>query len=302
MRRWAPLAFVLAVAAALPAAAQAPQVRFAAGADCLTNPNCGPGLRSVYGLDVKPVFTPLVVADAGITALDDGRAEVAVAFSSNPEVSRADILTLKDDKNLVGRDQVVPVIRRSVVRRYGRDLRRRLDRASSVITTLQLRSINQQVIDGRLSEAVGAEFVEAHGLAQGGSRKRGPQIRIGYQDFDENKTLAFLYAEVLRGNGYRVTVRALNGFRPAAVNGMRRKRIDMWPGYSGSLYAYLHGNKIAKGDVSAALQRALARIGATHLAMAPGEDRNSLVMKRDTARALGISKISDLAKYWPKAG
>src|SRR3954469_2606079 len=87
------------------APAQAQQVRLAAPADCLTNAGCGIGLKSVYGLDVGPAFTPLTVADAGVSALDDGLAEVAIAFSSNPQLSRPDIVTLRDDKHMVFADR-----------------------------------------------------------------------------------------------------------------------------------------------------------------------------------------------------
>ena len=112
------------------APAQAEQVRLAAPADCLVNPGCGVGLQSVYGLDATPAFVPLTVADAGIGALDDGLAEVAVALSSNPQLSRPDIVTLSDDRRMVYPDRVVPVVRRGLLRAYrardARDIRRRL--------------------------------------------------------------------------------------------------------------------------------------------------------------------------------
>ena len=89
MRMW-PAATALAALAALitatPGAAQTPQVRFAAGTDCARNINCIPGFKRVYGIDPTSVFTPRTVADAGVQALDDGIAEVAVVFSSNPQL------------------------------------------------------------------------------------------------------------------------------------------------------------------------------------------------------------------------
>ena len=71
--------------------------------------------------------------------------------------------------------------------------------------------------------------------------------------------LAHLYAEALRTRGYRVRVRAVGGLRPAAVSALRKGRIDMWPGYSGSLREYLAA---AAAAASAAL---LKRIGARPL-------------------------------------
>ena len=92
------------------AAAQTPQVRLAAAGDCPRNVNCIPGLKRVYGMDPTLLFSPLKIADAGVQALDDGVAEVAVAFTSNPQLSRPDILTLRDDKRMVTSDHVVPVV------------------------------------------------------------------------------------------------------------------------------------------------------------------------------------------------
>ena len=281
-----------ALLTATPGAAQTPQVRFAAGTDCARNINCIPGFKRVYGIDPTSVFTPRTVADAGVQALDDGIAEVAVVFSSNPQLSRPDILALRDDKGMISEDHIVPVIRRSLLRRYGRPLRRRLDTASRLLSTLELRGLNQQVIDGRIPEAVGGEFADSNGLGGPSARKQGPRIRIGFQAFDENETLAHLYAEALRGAGYRVRVRPVGGLRPAAVSAMRHHRIDLWPGYSGSLLGYLKGKS---------LKRALKPIGATPLRLSPAQDRNGFAMKRDTAARLGISKLSDLKRYWPAA-
>src|SRR3954451_15608229 len=147
------------------ARAQTPRVRFAAPASCPVNANCIPGFKRVYRVDPSPFYVRLKVADAGLQALDDGRAEVALAFTSNPELSRPDILTLRDDKHMISADHIVPIVRRSVLRRYGRALRRRLNNASGLLSTLELRGLNQRVIDGRLPEAVGGEFVDANGLA-----------------------------------------------------------------------------------------------------------------------------------------
>src|SRR3954468_4527686 len=285
-----------ALAALAPGAASAqtqPTMRLAAAVDCPRNPNCIPGFRRVYRFDPTSTLVRLKVADAGVQALDDGVAEVAVAFSSNPQLSRPDIVTLRDDRRMISDDHVVPIFRRSVLRRYGRPLRRRLDAASRILTTLQLRGLNQQVIDGRISEAVGGEFADANGFGGSHPRRRGPRIRIGYQAFAENQTLAHFYAEVLRGAGYRVRVRPVGGLRPAAGSAMREDRSDMWPRSSGSLLGYLGGRS---------LRRALKRIGAAPLRLSPAQDRNGFAMKRDTARALGISTLSGLKRYWRPAG
>ena len=290
------------LALAVPASAQE-TVRLAAPSDCLTNPGCGPGLARVYGLDVSGVHVPLEVADAGIQALDDGLGEVAVAFSSNPQVSRPDILTLDDDRGMVRSDRIVPVVRSSLLRAYprgGRDIRRRLNAASAVLTTLALRDLNQQVIDERLPEAVGGEFIDNNGLGGSAPARRGPRIVVGFQDFAENETLAHMYAEALRAGGYRVRVRSVGGLRRQALRRLRRDEIGMYPAYSGSLMSTLGRRPDDDRRLRRALRRALRRqVHAQPLRLAPGENRNVFVMKTDVAQRLAVAKISDLAQYWP---
>jgi glycine betaine/choline ABC-type transport system substrate-binding protein len=299
---------VLAVAVGLvlwlcAAPAQAQQVRLAAPSDCLANPGCGVGLRSVYGLEVRSVFVPLTVSDAGIGALDDGLAEVAVAFSSNPQVSRPDIRTLRDDRRMVHRDRVVPVVRRRLLRAYGaadaRVIRARLNAASAALSTLALRGLNQAVNDGRLPEAVGGEFIDANGLSVGSRRRHGPRIDIGFMGCAENETLAHLYGEALRGAGFRVRVRSIGGLRPAAVSQLRRDRLDLYPDYDGSLLRYLVGTSPAR--LRAGLAGTLARIDAEPMRLSRAEDRNVFVMKSALAAQLGITKLSDLRRYWQTA-
>jgi len=285
------LLLAVVVLAAEPARAQDPPVRLAAPADCATNPNCAPGLERTYG--TAPPASSLVrltVADAGIQALDDGVAEVAVAFSSDPALSRPDIKVLRDDKDMIGPDRVVPVVRSTLLERYGAGLKRRLNAASRLLNTLALRGLNQQVIDGRLPEAVGGEFVDANGLGGDAKRKAGPQIVVGYQAFAENETLAHLYAEALRAGGYRVKVRAVGGLRRETVAALRRGRIDMWPGYDGSLREFLGTGRT--------LRTALARIGAEPLRLSQAQNRNVFATKTETARRLSLETLSDLTKRW----
>jgi glycine betaine/choline ABC-type transport system substrate-binding protein len=285
------------------APAQAQQVRLAASRACPVTPACIPGLKSAYGLDPTSLLVPLAVAGTGISALDDGIAEVGIAFSSDPQVSRPDIVSLRDDRHMLFPDHVVPVVSKRLLRAYNRRdraaIQRRLNDASAALTTLLLRGLNQSVIDGRLPEAVGGEFVDVNGLGGTPRRRHGPRIVIGFQSFDENKTLAYLYAEALHSAGFRVVVRSAHGLRPEIVREFRRHRIDVWPAYSGSLLRYLVGPD--KAAIARGLRHQLARIGAVPLKPAPAQDRDVYVMKNDLAAQLGVTKLSDLARYWPKA-
>ncbi len=295
-------ALALCLAAPPVAPAQTPPVRLAAPADCMSNPTCGLGLRRVYDMRVDGVLVPLRVADAGVGALDDGVAEVAVAFTSSPALSRPDVLSVRDDRGLLLPDHVVPVVRSSLLRVYGaaaaRDIRERLDEASALVTTRVLRRLNQQVADGRLAEAVGGEFVDANGLGDDRTRRRGPRIVVGSQDFAENETRAHLYAEALRAGGYRVAIRPVGGLRREALARLRAGRVALYPDYARSLLGHLRDAPERRRSIAAPLRAALARLGVLALRFAPGENRNVFVMKRDVAATLGVTKLSDLQRFW----
>jgi osmoprotectant transport system substrate-binding protein len=118
--------------------------------------------------------------------------------------------------------------------------------------------------------------------------------------FAENETLAHLYAEALRADGFRVIVRPVGGLRPEAVAKIRSRQIDVYPAYDGSLLRYLVGTSPAR--LKAGLKRTLARIGAEPLRLSRAQNRNVFVAKTDTASRLGLARISDLSRYWQTAG
>ena len=87
-------------------------------------------------------------------------------------------------------------------------------------------------------------------------------------------------------------MRSVKGLRKQAVQGVRAGRIDLYPGYSGSLLEYLGGSS---------LRKALAKVKAVPLKHAQAQDRNVFAIKTQKARELGISKLSDLSRYWSGA-
>ncbi len=200
-------------------------------------------------------------------------------------------------------DRVVPVVRRELLRGYGaraKEIRARLNDASAALTTLALRGLNQSVIDGRLPEAVGGEFVDANGLGGPPSAKPGKRIVVGFMGFDENETLAHLYAEALRAGGFRVVVRDVGGLRPEAVRKLRRDEIDLYPAYNGSLPALPRRHHARAPE--AGLTRTLARIDVVPMRQARAQNTNVFVTKTETACRLGLARLSDLARYWQTAG
>ena len=147
------------------------------------------------------------------------------------------------------------------------------------------------MIDGRLPEAVGGEFIDSNGLGGTAKRKPGPRIVVGYQDFDENETLAYLYAEALRAAAIASRCAAVGGLRKEAVAALRSGRISTVPRLLG-----LAAGVPRRQD--AAPRR--PKLHAEPLALSPAQNRNAFVMKGERARALGIGTLSDLARAWSR--
>ena len=250
------------------AQAQSPPVRLAAPSDCERNPNCVPGFRRAYGLD--PAGLPGEIEDrrrrdpGARRRVGRGRGGVLVepaALAPRPPGAARRQAHDRAGPRRPGREHVAAEALRAGA---AAPAERRLAAAHDAA----LRGLNQQVIDGRLPEAVGGEFIDANGLGGDPARRRaGPRIVVGFQDFAENETLAYMYAAALRGAGFRVTVRSVGGLRPQTVSALRRGRIGIWPGYSGSLRGYLGGRSLTRAlaRIGAAAARARAGAGPQHL-------------------------------------
>jgi osmoprotectant transport system substrate-binding protein len=79
---------------------------------------------------------------------------------------------------------------------------------------------------------------------------------------------------------------------------LRDGEIDLMVEYTGSLLVYEGGNPTSDSDATfAALVAALEPQELTALAYAPAQDKNGLVVTAETAQALGLATVSDLAAH-----
>ncbi len=300
---------VLAVAlAAATTAASAPTdpVRLAAPTDCIDNSGCGRGLLRVYHVDIRSVLTTLVDPDGGIDALDDGRAEVAIVFSANPLADRPDLLTVRDDRAMIGPENVVPIVRMTTLRRFGRAegaVRDRIALVSDLLRLADLRDLEQLAIDGRSAEPIAGEWVEGHGLAAPSRQRGGPRIVFGYQAFSQNEITARIYALALRGAGFTASVRPVNGLRKATVEAFDSGRINASIGYATSSLRFLRRSSTTTSGVVVRrlLKAALARRGLTPLRYSRAYNARTFVMRRSVAATLKVRTLSDLQRLWPSS-
>lgn len=124
------------------------------------------------------------------------------------------------------------------------------------------------------------------------------ELVVGSAGFPESETVAGIYTEVLRINGFKVRTRTDVGPREDYVPALRRCAISLIPDYTGNLLRYLDTDTTATAP--AEVDRALLGVLGTELAIAspaPGQDADAVVVTRATAQRWNLKAIGDLTAH-----
>jgi osmoprotectant transport system substrate-binding protein len=122
-------------------------------------------------------------------------------------------------------------------------------------------------------------------------------ITVASFNFSESVLLAQLYGQALRSTGFRVELALDLGARELVEPALQRGLVELVPEYAGSALEFVAGEGSASPDEQAthrALARAMASRGLTVLAPSPAQDRNGIVVTKETAARYGLQTISDL--------
>jgi osmoprotectant transport system substrate-binding protein len=121
-------------------------------------------------------------------------------------------------------------------------------------------------------------------------------IVVGSANFTENQILAEIYAQALQSKGVTVEKRLNIGSRETYYPGLQDGSIDLIPEYTGVLLQYLNkdAEQTAPDDVYSALQGALPDTLSV-LDKSAAEDKDAVVVTRETATRLNVKSIEDLA-------
>ena len=128
-------------------------------------------------------------------------------------------------------------------------------------------------------------------------------VTVGSFNFPESGLIAELYAQALESAGIPVARQPEVGPREIMEPALEQGLVDVVPEYLGSALAYLEpGAPVASLDAATARQRlaeVLAERELVALSLAPAENQNGVVVRRETAERFGLRSVSDLA---PVAG
>ena len=135
--------------------------------ECSNNPSCGPGLKSVYGIDIAALQVENLGACSGemATALNDGGIGVAELCTTQADIERYNFVLLQDDKKLIPAQNVAPVVRNDLLDAAPDDFESTLNAVSAKLTTDELTKLNVLVsVNQESIEDVAAQWLADQGL------------------------------------------------------------------------------------------------------------------------------------------
>ncbi|MHA3701629.1 glycine betaine ABC transporter substrate-binding protein [Jatrophihabitans sp. YIM 134969] len=257
------------------------------------------GLKSKYNV----TFGSFKALDAGgpltINALKNGQIQAGDVFTTDPSIEANNFVVLEDPENLYTAQNVLPLINKEKAAQPGvTDI---LNKVSAALTTDDLVNLNEQVITEKKDSAdVAKAWLSSKGLDASGTSAKGATLTVGSANFQENVTLANIYAQALQAQGASITTKLNIGSRETYIPGLQDGSIDLIPEYSGVLLAYFKGpeDAVSSDEVFAALP---AAISATEpklevLEQSAAEDKDAIVVTKGTADKYGLKSIADLAK------
>lgn len=126
----------------------------------------------------------------------------------------------------------------------------------------------------------------------------GDGITVGSADFTESQLLAEIYAQQLENKGFVVNRDFKIGSREKYYESIEKNQIQLVPEYSGTLLQYLNekATEVAPDEVYTALRKVLPD-HLTVLDKAEAQDKDSVVVTKETAKKWDLKSIEDLAPH-----
>ncbi len=134
------------------------------------------------------------------------------------------------------------------------------------------------------------------GAASAGGGSAGGQIVIGSANFPESALIANIYAEALKAKGVDVKTNLNIGERAVYIKALQDGSIDLVPEYSGVLLQYFQkdATAVSSDDVFKALTAATPSTLKV-LEQSKAEDKDAVVVTKETADSNNLKSIADLA-------
>jgi osmoprotectant transport system substrate-binding protein len=131
--------------------------------ECRQRRDCLLGLQDVYGLEFRR-FVPVAI-DLRHQVLEQGRADLSIVFTTDPQIQRNQEVLLEDDKGMFPPYNSTLVVRNDVVEQAGDDLPRVIEQVEAGLTDEVMQELNARVdLDKETPEAVATAYLRESGL------------------------------------------------------------------------------------------------------------------------------------------
>jgi osmoprotectant transport system substrate-binding protein len=127
-------------------------------------------------------------------------------------------------------------------------------------------------------------------------------VVIGSTNFTEQLVLGHIYADVLKAHNIPVKTRLNLGSREVVFPALKSGELGIIPGYTGALLDYLTKGNATQASQKAVLKAVRANLPKGIVALKPSsaQDKDALVVTKNTAQKYQLKKVSDLKGVAPK--
>lgn len=262
------------------------------------------GLKHHYDFDI-----PVVEMNASLMyeALNNGRVDVIVGYSTDGRIEAFDLKVLEDDKRYFPPYECAPIIRQDFADNYP-DAVSVINKLAGKIGTDQMITLNSAVDhEGKEERRIAKEFLAEQGFQTDISRQGDPDILIGGKLQTEQFILAHMYRMLIE-NYTSLDVGLRTGLAGTQIvfNALLNDEIQIYPEYTGTgLHVLLDVNdkKVDSLDNNPKAvydfigRRSQEEFGIRWLEPVGFENTYALIMRKEQADRLGIESISDLVAY-----
>jgi osmoprotectant transport system substrate-binding protein len=139
-------------------------IELAANSDCSERPDCGKGLKSVYGINLTKIEPLGFGSNDTKKALSEGEVQLGQVGTTDGSLDQKGLVVLEDDKNWQNAENLVPVVNSAWLKKNTK-AEDALNKLSDVLTTEDLTKLNAKV-DGERLEAsqVAEDYLKEKGL------------------------------------------------------------------------------------------------------------------------------------------
>ena len=133
--------------------------------ECRSRIDCLKGLEDVYGLKFKK-FTPVDIS-LRHEVLTNGKADVSIVFTTDPQIAREGFVLLKDDKKMFPPYNSTLLVRNDVIDAAGPDFEKTINLVNTKLDNPVIQELNaKKDIDKETAEAAATSYLTQFGFVQ----------------------------------------------------------------------------------------------------------------------------------------